>query len=733
MITLHQTHEAWASCRQSRNTVTTLVRDSKINYFQKLATSLQQGNLTSKQWLKITKQFLKQNNDIDITLIVHNGQNYSSFSDKANIINDYFSTQSTIDDTHATLPPFNPSDTELSDIVLSEQDVRDALKLIDVNKACGPDLVGPKLLKEGASVLSPYLCTIFNNSLSSSYFPSSWKTANIVPVHKKGDRTNTSNYRPISLISCISKVFEKCVFKHLHNYIVSNNKLTPVQSGFTPGDSALFQLADLCHTFSKAVDEGKEIRVVFCDISKVFDRVWHIDLLFKLRQMGISGHLLDWFRCYLDNRTQRVALEGCLSKHKLVNAGVPQGSILGSLLFLIYINDIVEEIGSNIRLFADDTSLYLIVQDPTTAAELMNADLETIYTWSQTWLVNFNPNKTEELIISRKAAPPAHPPLHMNNTQIKNVNSHKHLGLILNKTCSWHEHINEISSKAWKRINILRKLKYQLDRSTLQTIYFSFIRPILEYADIVWDSFTQYEKNELEKIQVEAAMIVTGATRSCSNKKILEEAGWDSLETRRYKHRLITFHKMVYQNAPQYLQSIVPPSVHQVSQRNLRYQRNIHIPRSRTNLYRDSFIPKTSKDWNNLPENVKQTQSLREFRKLLDRDNILVPNYYFFGIRKSQIMHVRFRLQCSSLEYDLYKNHISDNDLCTYCNTPETAKHYLLHCKKYNNVRAQSLSALNVAVNIDILCKGCPMYDDTTNRNIFSAVQEYIRLTKRFD
>ena len=104
-------------------------------------------------------------------------------------------------------------------------------------------------------------------------------------------------------------------------------------------------------------------------------------------------------------------------------------------------------------------------------------------------------------------------------------------------------------------------------------------------------------------------MIVTGATRSCSNKTILEEAGWDSLETRRYKHRLITFHKMVYQNAPQYLQYIVPLSVHQVSQRNLRYQRNIHIPRSRTNLYRDSFIPKTSKDWNNLPENVKQTQS----------------------------------------------------------------------------------------------------------------------------
>ena len=151
--------------------------------------------------------------------------------------------------------------------------MRNATKLRDSNKACGPDLVGPKLLKEGATVLSPYLCTIFKNSLSCSFFPSSRKTANIVPVHKKEDRTNTSKYWPISLISYIRTVFEKCFFKHLQNYLVSNNKLIPFQSGFTPGDSAVFQLAALYHTFSIAVDEGREIRVVFCDISKAFDRV----------------------------------------------------------------------------------------------------------------------------------------------------------------------------------------------------------------------------------------------------------------------------------------------------------------------------------------------------------------------------------------------------------------------------------------------------------------------------
>ena len=243
-----KTYETWARYRHARNIVTELVRDAKTNIFKKLATSLHQGNLNSKQWWKITKQFLKQSNDSDIPLIIHNGEHHSSSIDKANIINDYFSAQSTVDDTHATLPPLNPSDTVLSEIVVSEQDVNDVLKLIDGNKACGPDLVSPKLLKEGATVLTPHLCKIFNISLVSSIFPSDWKTANVVPVHKKGDRTNTSNYRPISLISCIGKVFEKCVFKHLHNYLVSNHKLTPVQSGFTPGDSAV-----CCFSISRLV------------------------------------------------------------------------------------------------------------------------------------------------------------------------------------------------------------------------------------------------------------------------------------------------------------------------------------------------------------------------------------------------------------------------------------------------------------------------------------------------
>ena len=356
-------------------------------------------------------------------------------------------------------------------------------------------------------------------------------------------------------VKCLRNVF-------LNIYIIllrTSDVITRFQSGFTPGDSAVYQLIDLYDTFCRALDDGKEVRVVFCDISKAFDRVWHRGLLFKMRQAGISNPLLRWFESYLSNRFQRVVLEGSVSDYRGVSAGVPQGSILGPIMFLVYINDIVENINSCIRLFADDTSLYLIVDDPGASADPMNSDLEKIHTWSQNWLASFNPNKTEELLITRKVNPPNHPPLYMDNTRIENVTSHKHLGLTLNKTCTWHDHIADITSKTWKRINVFRSLMFKLDRKTLETIYFSFIRPTLEYSDVVWDNCNCDEKYRIEQIQIEAALIVTGATRSCSRSKLLEDTGWISLEKRRYNHRLLTFFKMLKKDVPLYLKDLVPP------------------------------------------------------------------------------------------------------------------------------------------------------------------------------
>ena len=195
------------------------------------------------------------------------------------------------------------------------------------------------------------------------------------------------------------------------------------------------------------LDEGKEVRAVFCDISKAFDRVWHKGLLYNLSSVGISGSLLQWFTDYLNNRQQRVVLPGTASNWTSLKAGVPQGSILGPLLFLVYINDIVENIHSSIRLFADDTSLYVIVDDPIVAANQLNNDLHIIHLWAKKWLVSFNPAKSESMIFSRRRNKPHHPPVLMNQTQIEEVTSHKHLGLIFSHDCTWHEHLDHIKSQ----------------------------------------------------------------------------------------------------------------------------------------------------------------------------------------------------------------------------------------------------------------------------------------------
>ena len=193
----------------------------------------------------------------------------------------------------------------LNNLNISPQDVIDAISVMDSSKACGPDLISPRLLKEGANQLAIPLSTFYNTLLSRSLFPSAWKRANVTPIFKKGDPSEPSNYRPVSLLSCIGKVMERCIHKYLYNFLTSHNILTSKQSGFIKGDSTVNQLASLYNDICKAIDEGKEVRAVFCDISKAFDRVWHKGLLFKLRQNGISGNLIDWIHGYLSNRSQK--------------------------------------------------------------------------------------------------------------------------------------------------------------------------------------------------------------------------------------------------------------------------------------------------------------------------------------------------------------------------------------------------------------------------------------------
>lgn len=242
----------------------------------------------------------------------------------------------------------------------------------------------------------------------------------------------------------------------------------------------------------------------------------------------------------------------------------------------------------------------------------MNSDLDKIHTWSLKWLVTFNPAKTESILFSRKRVKVNHPPLVMNNTTIPSVNNHKHLGLTFTEDTKWKDHISLTLNKAWQRIGILRALKFVINRSSLEKMYFCFIRPLLEYADVVWDNCSCELINDIEAVQIEAARIVSGATKLCNIQTLLSELQWETLELRRKNHRLVLMYKMKNSLAPEYLQNSLP---HMAQDRyTLRNAENIPIIACKTKQYSDSFLPATIHDWNNLPTSIRNSPSIGTFK-----------------------------------------------------------------------------------------------------------------------
>jgi L-rhamnose mutarotase len=369
----------WDIYRNSRNKYFQECERIKIEFEEHIYSTLS-SEITKnpKKWWSLVGNVMGSSKKSQYPAMVRNGQIYSTDKEKAEAFNEtYLESSSTVNDDYE-LPNENMfyEHETLDNIEILEKDVEDVLKCINVNKAYGPDGVSPRLIKEAGPSITKILTRIFNKSLQLAKFPLAWKRANVLPIFKKAEMFITTNYRPVSLLSILAKIFEKIVFKYLYNYFRDHFLISLWQSGFMPGSSTVTQLTEIYDQFCKAVSDGKEIRVVFLDISKAFDRVWHKGLLYKLKSCGITGRLLEWLKDYLSDRQQRVIINGEYSEWGKINAGVPQGSVLGPLLFLIFINDITHVIRNcKIRLFADDTCLFLEVEDPDTTADLINDDL----------------------------------------------------------------------------------------------------------------------------------------------------------------------------------------------------------------------------------------------------------------------------------------------------------------------------------------------------------------------
>ena len=334
------------------------------------------------------------------------------------------------------------------------------------------------------------------------------KKANVVPVHKKGDKQCLKNYRPISLLPICRKILERLIFNEMFRFFIENNLISSNQSGFKLGDYCINQLLSITHEIYKSFDDSSDVRGVFLDISEAFDKVWLKGIIFKLKQNGISGKLLRVLSDFLKDREQTVILNGQVSSWTGVNAGVPQGSILSPLLFSVYINDLADGLSSNAKLFADDTSLFSVIHDVDASANELNNDLYQINKWAFQWKMSFNPDPSkhaQEIILSRKTKKVSHPSLLFNNSIASQTPYQKHLGIFLDTQLTFEEHLKVITTKVNKTIGLLWKLQKTLPRPVLMTMYKTFVRLHLDYGDIIYDqAYNETFHQKLESVQYNA-------------------------------------------------------------------------------------------------------------------------------------------------------------------------------------------------------------------------------------
>ena len=461
-------------------------------YFYTLGSKLKNPATGAKKYHSVLKKLMGTSKFSNIPPILDNDTFITDPTDKATLFNTFFAKQCTVVPTSSTLPtdgatpPFS-----INTINISEEKILDLIQGLNANKSHGCDNISIKMIKICDTSLVKPLYIICKNCLSKGIYPLEWKKGNILPIHKKDKKHLVKNYRPILLLLIFGKIFEKIIFDDLYSHFFGNKLISDKQSGFRKGDSTVKQLLTICHEINLAFDSNPtlEIRAVFLDISKAFDKVWHEGLLFKLKRYGVNGKVLELVTSFLSHRLQRVTLEGVHSSWTAIKAGVPQGSVLGPFFFLVYINDLLEGIQSDGKIFADDTSLFYKPIDNLTSTRIINQDLATINLWAYQWKMIFNPDMSKqavEVVFSRKNIPNIYDELVFNDIPVKKVDETKHLGLILDSKLYFQSHLNEKLKLDRKGIGVIKRLFPYVSRKTLEDIYKLYIRPHLDYADVIF-------------------------------------------------------------------------------------------------------------------------------------------------------------------------------------------------------------------------------------------------------
>lgn len=583
------------------------------------------SNFDNKNLFSLIKSAKQDATGISTLFDKISGTTKSDDKDKANILNQQFQSvftpMSPLTLSQSCISALKNSNVHSSsskypvmpEILISTNGVLKLLSNLKPHKAAGPDNIKPLVLQTLRHQISPILSLLFQKSLDTGILPNIWTSANVVPLFKKGNKEDPANYRPISLTCILCKVLEHIVASNLTAHFNKNNILYDLQHGFRERRSCETQLLQLIDELAKNLITGRQTDLILLDFSKAFDKVSHLKLLFKLQEHGVNESTISWIKSFLIGRSQKVVLEGECSSEVPVTSGVPQGSVLGPLLFLLYINDLPTSISSQVRLFADDTAVYLALNNLQDCYTLQD-DLDKLVHWEKMWDMEFNPNKCVVLNISKKKQKICFN-YRLHGQTLEVVDSAKYLGVSISEDLSWNKHIDNITTTANKTLGFIRRNILTKKENIKEVAYKTLVRPQLEYASSVWSPHTKSNIDKIEKVQRRAVRWVKQDYSYYSSVTSMQsQLGWQTLQDRRDLSRLIMFYKIMY--------GLVAISLPPYLERPMRVSRHMHPLSLRqvhtsSNYFKFSFFPYTVVLWNSLPASVVLQADLEGFKRCL--------------------------------------------------------------------------------------------------------------------
>ena len=501
-------------------------------------------------------------------------------------------------------------DDKLIDIAISKVMVSKEIDRLKKTKSPGPDEVYPRILKECRDELCEPIEKIFRNSLDTGIVPKLWRQANVVPIFKKGDKADSSNYRPISLTSVIGKMLETIIARAIRKHLEEHELIRQSQHGFSKGKSCLTNLMSFYRKVYETIDSGDRYDVIYLDFSKAFDKVPHKKLLEKVKAHGIGGKIYNWIKGWLNSREQRVQVNGNKSDWGKVTSGVPQGSVLGPLLFIIYINDLETGLNSDVSKFADDTKIGRPIRDIADARALQE-DLNSLNEWSEKWEMKFNVSKCNVMSLGKGESNLEYT---LNNIPLGKTDSARDLGVRVSRDLRPREQCISARNKANKILGYISRCVTNRSQEVILRLYLALVRPHLDYAAQFWSPYYRKDIDSLESVQRRMTKMLQGF-RNIPYKERLKRLNLHSLERRRARGDLIEVFKWVKGINKGNIDQVLELS-NQNRTRNNGYK--LEKLRFRTDIGKNWVTNRVVNDWNRLSRHVVESETLNTFKKRLD-------------------------------------------------------------------------------------------------------------------